>query len=91
MMTLTDAYCLYNRARGTDLVSPDDLVDACKLLGSLGLGMHIRELPRYIAGFTVDERCINNVVRHMQWSKADPAGQLSRGGYHPKDRLHAWW
>ena len=25
-MTLTDAYCIYNRARGTALVSPEDLL-----------------------------------------------------------------
>jgi hypothetical protein len=24
-MTLTDVYCLFNRARGTELISPDDL------------------------------------------------------------------
>lgn len=26
MMTLPDVYCLFNRARGTELVSPDDLL-----------------------------------------------------------------
>eukprot|EP01135_Chromosphaera_perkinsii_P001101 Nk52_evm51s158 gene=Nk52_evmTU51s158 len=30
MLTLTDVYCLYNRARGTELISPDDLLAACK-------------------------------------------------------------
>lgn len=45
-MTLTEAYCLYNRARGTDLISPDDLLDACKLFSSLSLGMHVVDLPR---------------------------------------------
>ena len=25
MITLTDAYCLYNRARGIDLISPQDM------------------------------------------------------------------
>jgi ESCRT-II complex subunit VPS36 len=44
MMSLTDAYCLYNRARGTDLVSPEDLLDAARLLGRLGLGMRERTL-----------------------------------------------
>jgi len=33
-MTLTDAYCLYNRARGTDLVSPGDLREAAELLSA---------------------------------------------------------
>lgn len=32
LMPLTDVYCLFNRARGTELVSPDDLLDAAKLL-----------------------------------------------------------
>jgi ESCRT-II complex subunit VPS36 len=32
MMTLPDVYCLFNRARGTELVSPDDLLQV--LLGS---------------------------------------------------------
>ena len=42
-MTLTDAYCMYNRARGTDLISPDDLLEAGKLFGTLRLGMHVRD------------------------------------------------
>lgn len=53
MLTLTDAYCLYNRARGTDLVSPDDLMEAVKLFGSLGLSMHIRELSGCVTGRAV--------------------------------------
>jgi EAP30/Vps36 family len=32
MMTLPDVYCLFNRARGTELVSPDDLLQV--LLGT---------------------------------------------------------
>lgn len=29
---IVDLYCLYNRARGTDLISPDDLNIACRNL-----------------------------------------------------------
>lgn len=36
MMPLPDAYCLYNRARGTELVSPDDLTAAVKLFPKVG-------------------------------------------------------
>jgi ESCRT-II complex subunit VPS36 len=36
-ITLIDLYCLYNRARGTHLISPDDLLRACQLFASLGL------------------------------------------------------
>ncbi|CAH9111688.1 unnamed protein product [Cuscuta epithymum] len=31
MINLIDAYCLFNRARGTELISPDDLMHACSL------------------------------------------------------------
>lgn len=30
MMPLPDVYCLFNRARGTELVSPDDLLAAAQ-------------------------------------------------------------
>ena len=39
MVLLQDVYCLYNRARGTELISPDDLVDACKLMETMGFSM----------------------------------------------------
>jgi ESCRT-II complex subunit VPS36 len=29
MITLTDAYCRVNRARGLELLSPEDLLNAC--------------------------------------------------------------
>lgn len=35
-LTLPDAYCLYNRARGTELASPDDIVAAVSLFPSIG-------------------------------------------------------
>ena len=34
MMTLTDAYVRLNRARGLELISPEDLLDACQSLDS---------------------------------------------------------
>ena len=41
-MTLTDVYCLFNRARGTNMISPDDLLKALDLMKDLGLGMSRR-------------------------------------------------
>ena len=43
MMTLTDVYCLFNRARGTNLISPDDLLMALPWMEKLDLGMKKRE------------------------------------------------
>lgn len=42
MITLTDLYCLFNRARGTELVSPDDLLKAASLTNKLRLGVRLR-------------------------------------------------
>jgi ESCRT-II complex subunit VPS36 len=42
VMTLPDVYCLYNRARGTELISPDDLFRACSLFESLQLPVALR-------------------------------------------------
>lgn len=45
VMTLTDVYCLYNRARGTNLISPDDLLAAASRLSLLKLKMSLRSFP----------------------------------------------
>lgn len=42
MMTLADVYCRFNRARGLELVSPDDLVNACRLFEALSLPLRMR-------------------------------------------------
>ncbi|KAL0479524.1 vacuolar protein sorting protein VPS36, partial [Acrasis kona] len=43
IMTLTDAFCLYNRARGTDLISPEDMYSACSMLDRLDLPMQLKQ------------------------------------------------
>lgn len=35
IITLMDLFCIYNRARGTDPISPVDLHDACCLLSKV--------------------------------------------------------
>jgi ESCRT-II complex subunit VPS36 len=42
MMLITDAYCLYNRARGTDLISPEDMRRACLLFEKLNISMSVK-------------------------------------------------
>ncbi|KAG9302381.1 hypothetical protein G9A89_011431 [Geosiphon pyriformis] len=43
MMALTDIYCLFNRARGVALISPEDLYKACSLFEKLNLPMRLRK------------------------------------------------
>lgn len=42
ILPLTDLYCMYNRARGVSLISPDDLVKACRLFQSMNLTYRLR-------------------------------------------------
>lgn len=42
MMTLTDVYCRVNRARGLELLSPEDLLNASRQLGLLELPLVLR-------------------------------------------------
>jgi ESCRT-II complex subunit VPS36 len=44
MMTLTDLYCVYNTARGMDLISPNDLLKAVEKLDNMGLGIELKVL-----------------------------------------------
>lgn len=34
-LTLSEVYCCFNRARGMDLVSPDDILSACKQMANM--------------------------------------------------------
>jgi len=43
VMTVTDVYCRFNRARGMELVSPDDVANAAKLFQQLNLPMRLRK------------------------------------------------
>ncbi|KAJ9531624.1 hypothetical protein QJQ45_021778 [Haematococcus lacustris] len=45
LLPLPDVYCLFNRARGTELVSPDDLLAAVKLFGQARLPLSLRTFP----------------------------------------------
>ncbi|KAF0892110.1 hypothetical protein E2562_013489 [Oryza meyeriana var. granulata] len=43
MMALVDVYCLYNRARGTELISPEDLLQACSLWEKFDVPVMLRK------------------------------------------------
>lgn len=40
-MALTDVFCRVNRARGLELLSPDDVLNACQVMESLGLPLKV--------------------------------------------------
>ncbi|OQV16440.1 Vacuolar protein-sorting-associated protein 36 [Hypsibius exemplaris] len=42
LMTLTDVYCRVNRARGLELVSPEDVLRACRLMKAMRLPTELK-------------------------------------------------
>lgn len=59
MMALPDVYCLFNRARGTELISPDDLMQvSCGALGFRALGITLDPHTLKFAGLSpLQGRC----------------------------------
>lgn len=43
MLALIDAYCLFNRARGTELISPEDLLTACTVWATIDVPFRLRK------------------------------------------------
>ncbi|KAL9655166.1 hypothetical protein ABK040_008941 [Willaertia magna] len=75
VITLTDAYCLYNRARGTDLISPEDMHQACSLFSKLKLPM---KLKKFDSGVVViqsskysDDRMADEIEQHVRQGEED--------------------
>jgi ESCRT-II complex subunit VPS36 len=54
MINLTDLYCIYNKARGTELVSPHDLLCACEKIPVLKLGLKLRIFPSGVKVMELD-------------------------------------
>ncbi|KAI8637424.1 EAP30/Vps36 family-domain-containing protein [Parasitella parasitica] len=70
MKSLTDVYCLFNRARGTALISPEDLYKASQQFEQLKLPFNLRRFP---SGLLViqsihmdDSRAASRVLRHVK-------------------------
>lgn len=50
ILAMTDVYCRINRARGLELLSPEDLLNACKIMESLQLPLRLHV---FASGVTV--------------------------------------
>ena len=77
MVTLPDLYCLYNRARGTELVSPDDLFLASKLMGMLNLGMRLVKFTSGVNMIRLDSLDDESLFRRLL---SFFAGQVDKEG-----------
>lgn len=81
VLPLTDLYCIFNRARGSTLVSPDDLFEACRRLSPLKLRCRMIQLNDgvlAVASERYDETLLaTQVGRLLSSSGPMSASQLS--------------
>ncbi|KAL8599480.1 Vacuolar protein-sorting-associated protein 36 [Nucella lapillus] len=82
MMTLTDVYCRVNRARGMELLSPEDLLHACELMEILGLPIRLRTFDSGVAVLQSqsqnEEEIINTTTALVQERSSLTAEELSQ-------------
>ena len=81
MMTLPDVFSIFNRARGTELVSPGDLLTTAKLLGLYKLGMSMRRFNSGVLVIQADTHSDSAVgARLVKAAEADGDGGPTRWG-----------
>lgn len=54
ILSLTEVYCRVNRARGVELISPEDLLNACQMLEKLGLPMKLHKFDSGVMVLRLD-------------------------------------
>lgn len=81
-LLLQDVYSLYNRARGTELIAPDDLLHAAELFGELGLPMRLRRFASNVMAIQTaaqtDEALAADVLALLQRAQHVTAAQLAQ-------------
>ncbi|GJP67557.1 hypothetical protein CLOP_g24363 [Closterium sp. NIES-67] len=65
-MLLVDVYCIFNRARGTELISPDDLLKACSLWSSFNSPAILRRFDSGILVVQLKTHSDEHVTRKIQ-------------------------
>ena len=75
-MPLTDAYCLFNRARGIELISPSEFREACESHLAVGLGMTLRRFPSGVIAIQTAEHDVDAVIAQLT-ALLDRRGSLS--------------
>ncbi|KAL4125041.1 hypothetical protein PRIC2_008631 [Phytophthora ramorum] len=76
IMTLSDIYCMFNRARGVELVSPDDLYHAALLQKKLNLGYSVRKFAGGLIVLQTDSHREDKVAERLE-----KMAQKSSSGY----------
>ncbi|XP_024523405.1 vacuolar protein sorting-associated protein 36 isoform X1 [Selaginella moellendorffii] len=65
MLALVDVYCLFNRARGTELISPEDLLQACDLWDRLDVPVMLRRFDSGALAIQIKSKSDDEVVARI--------------------------
>ena len=76
IVTLTDAYCLFNRARGVEVVSPQDMLRACESWESQAFDVHLREFENGVKVIHTTERTDDEACARIKALLPTPESSL---------------
>ncbi|VDK71069.1 unnamed protein product [Litomosoides sigmodontis] len=62
MMTLSDVYCRVNRARGLELLSPEDILNACQLLEQMSLPISLNRFESGVMVVQLKEMSVETTI-----------------------------
>ena len=82
ILPLPDVFCLFNRARGSELVSPEDVLRACELWERLGCAPRSRRFgrrPRRAIARSQGRRGVRHVSRRAERRGGGRGGERRRG------------
>lgn len=79
MITLPDVFSIFNRARGTELVSPADLLTTARLLGPTRLGMSLRRFASGVLVIQADAHSDRAVGERLAKAAGDGGGRWGQG------------
>ncbi|XP_054272906.1 vacuolar protein-sorting-associated protein 36-like [Macrosteles quadrilineatus] len=71
MMSLADVYCRVNRARGLELLSPEDLLTACHTMAGLGLPLRLHKFDSGVMVLQLSSQNSEAVVAATEQSIRD--------------------
>ncbi|MCP9259417.1 Vacuolar protein-sorting-associated protein 36 [Dirofilaria immitis] len=64
MMTLSDVYCRVNRARGLELLSPEDILNACEMLKQTNLPISLNRFESGVIVVQLKEMSVETTVEN---------------------------
>ena len=91
ILALPDVFCLFNRARGAELVSPEDVLKACQLWQSLGIAnVHFRRFDSGVLVAHAADRSDDEVCAALASAMNDRRGDATSKKKNVASRMDAF-